>query len=140
MADEQPQYTLYQYFRSSCSGRVRIALNLKNIPYESRPVNIVKGEHRAEAFHAINPLGFVPALQKRSSDGSVTTITQSPAIMEYLEDAHPDTVSLLPPKSDPTGRANVRALSSLIACDIQPVTNERTYTHRQRPGDVCDID
>lgn len=125
MAAEAPKYVLYTYFRSSCSGRVRIALNLKNIPYDSKPVNVVKGEHKSEEYHAVNPLGFVPALQIQSNSGAGTIITQSLAILEYLEDQHPNDSPLLPPQSDIAGRAHVRALSSLIACDVQPVTNER---------------
>ena len=125
MAAESPEYALHTYFRSSCSGRVRIALNLKGTPYEPISVNIVKGEHKSEKYGAINPLNFVPSLQIKSGDDAGKVITQSLAIMEYLEEQHPDSTPLLPPKSDVAGRAHVRALASVIACDVQPVTNER---------------
>ena len=119
------EYVLHTYFRSSCSGRVRIALNLKGITYEPNFVNVVEGEHKSEEYGAINPLGFVPSLQIQGGDNAGTIVTQSLAIMEYLEEKHPDPVSLLPPNTDVAGRAHVRALSSLIACDVQPPTNER---------------
>ena len=125
MAAESQEYILHTYFRSSCSGRVRIALNLKGIDYEPVSVNIVKGEHKSESFGSINPLNFVPCLQKRFGDNPGRIITQSLAIMEYLEEQHPDSTPLLPPETDVDGRAHVRALACVIACDVQPVTNER---------------
>lgn len=125
MATEQPEYVLHTYFRSSCSGRVRIALYLKGIPYEPIFVNIVKGEHNSEQYGAINPLHFLPSLQIKSKDGADRVITQSMAILEYLEESHPDKTQLLPPMSDLAGRAHVRAMANVIACDVQPVTNER---------------
>ena len=125
MAAKDPEYVLHTYFRSSCSGRVRIAMNLKEIPYEPTLVNIVKGEHKSEDYGKINPLNFLPSLQIKSGPAAGTSLTQSVAIMEYLEENHPDTTPLLPPKSDVAGRAHVRALVNVIACDVQPVTNER---------------
>ena len=125
MAAKDPEYVLHTYFRSSCSGRVRIAMNLKGIPYEPTLVNIVKGEHKSEDYGKINPLNFLPSLQIKSGPAAGTSLTQSVAIMEYLEENHPDTTPLLPPKSDVAGRAHVRALVNVIACDVQPVTNER---------------
>ncbi|KAG0225731.1 Glutathione S-transferase zeta-1, partial [Actinomortierella wolfii] len=108
---------LYGYFRSSCSYRARIALNLKNIPYKIHPINLVKGEQSSPEYLAIQPLGMVPALV---IDGDV--ITQSMAIIEYLDETHPD-VPLLP--KDPKARAKVRELAYAVAMDIQPVTNLR---------------
>lgn len=125
MAAEGRKYILHTYFRSSCSGRVRIALNLKQLAYEPVSVNIVKGEHKSETYGAINALHFVPSLQVQSGHGTERIITQSLAIMEYLEEQHPNTTPLLPPKDDVDGRAHVRALACVIACDVQPVTNER---------------
>jgi len=125
MAAKQPEYVLHTYFRSSCSGRVRIAMNLKGIPYEPILVNIVKGEHKSEDYGKINPLNFLPSLQIKSGPDAGKILTQSVAIMEYLEEMHPETTSLLPLKSDVAGRAHVRALVNVIACDVQPVTNER---------------
>jgi maleylacetoacetate isomerase len=111
--------TLYTYFRSSCSARVRIALNIKGIPYERKYVNILKGEQALSDYDEVNPSHFVPSLKLTNG----TILTQSLAIMEYLEEAYPDASLLLP--SDALGRAQVRALADIVSCDIQPVTNLR---------------
>jgi maleylacetoacetate isomerase len=100
-------------------------LNLKGIAYDAIPINIVKEEHKSEDYGTINPLHFVPSLQVQSEAGSNRILTQSLAIMEYLEEAHSHSMPLLPPTDDIVGRAHVRALANVIACDIQPVTNER---------------
>jgi maleylacetoacetate isomerase len=109
---------LYTYWRSSAVWRVRIALNLKNLSCENAPVHLVRGEQRSEGFRGINPNAVVPALQL--DDGRV--LTQSLAIIEYLEERYP-LPALLP--SDPTRRAQVRAAALLIACDIHPLNNLR---------------
>lgn len=113
---------LYGYFRSSAAYRVRIALNLKGLAYRQAPVSLVKAEQRSADFLALNPQGLVPALQ----DGEVL-LTQSLAICEYLDDAYPDTVHLLP--ADPVLRARVRAFAQAIACDIHPVNNLRILNY-----------
>ena len=113
---------LYGYFRSSAAYRVRIALNLKGLAYRQAPVSLVKAEQRSADFLALNPQGMVPALQ----DGDVL-LTQSLAICEYLDDAYPDTVPLLP--GDPALRAKVRAVAQAIACDIHPVNNLRILNY-----------
>ena len=113
---------LYGYFRSSAAYRVRIALNLKGLAYRQAPVSLVKAEQRSADFLALNPQGLVPALQ----DGEVL-LTQSLAICEYLDDAYPDTVQLLP--ADPVLRARVRAFAQAIACDIHPVNNLRILNY-----------
>ena len=125
MAINDPEYVLHTYFRSSCSGRVRIALNLKGIPYEPITVNIVKGEHKSKDYGEINPLNFLPSLTIQSGQDAGKVLTQSIGIMEYLEERHPNAPLLLPPKDDVAGRAHVRGLVNVIACDVQPVTNER---------------
>ena len=109
---------LYTYFRSSAAYRVRIALNLKGLAYESAAVHLTKegGHNRKPDFRAINPQMRVPALV--SDDDQV--LIQSLAIVEYLDETHPQP-PLLPP--DPLGRAKVRALAQLIACDIHPLNN-----------------
>lgn len=112
---------LYTYFRSSAAFRVRIALNLKGLAYEPGFVHLAKGEHRKPEYAAINPQGLVPSLRV---DGRL--LTQSLAILEYLEEAHPQP-PLLPP--DAFGRARVRSLSLLIACEIHPLNNLRTLRH-----------
>jgi maleylacetoacetate isomerase/maleylpyruvate isomerase len=113
---------LYGYFRSSAAYRVRIALNLKGLAYRQAAVSLVKAEQRSADFLALNPQGLVPALQ----DGEVL-LTQSLAICEYLDDAYPDTVQLLP--ADPVLRARVRAFAQAIACDIHPVNNLRILNY-----------
>ena len=108
---------LYGYWRSSCSYRVRIALNLKGIDYASRSVHLVRdgGEQHREEYRNINPQGLVPAFQH---DGN--TIVQSIAIMEYLEEVFPEP-TLLPTSA--ADRSHVRAMAQSIACEIQPVNN-----------------
>nr|XP_028707553.1 maleylacetoacetate isomerase isoform X1 [Macaca mulatta] len=112
-----PQPILYSYFRSSCSWRVRIALALKGIDYETVPINLIKdgGQQFSKDFQALNPMKQVPALK---IDG--ITIHQSLAIIEYLEETRP-TPRLLP--QDPKKRASVRMISDLIAGGIQPLQN-----------------
>ena len=113
--------TLYTYFRSSCSARVRIALHLKGLAFTPVYVNLLKGEQSSAEHKEINPSGTVPALVIKRDSAKPVTITQSLAALEYLDEAFPNTLSLLP--SDPVTRATVRSLASIIACDVQPVTN-----------------
>jgi maleylacetoacetate isomerase len=126
---------LYTYFRSSAAFRVRIALNLKGLAYEPAFVHLAKGEHLQPAYAAINPQGLLPALEV---DGAL--LAQSIAIMEFLEEAHPRP-PLLP--KDPLGRARVRSLSLIVACEIHPLNNPRvlkyvknTLRHSQDEVDV----
>lgn len=114
--------TLYGYFRSSAAYRVRIVLNLKGLSFEQTPVNLVKGEHHDGGYRAQNPQGLVPMLV---TDHGVR-LTQSLAICEYLEERHPRP-ALLP--EDPEGRARVRALAQLVACEIHPLNNLRVLKH-----------
>ncbi|KAJ1983289.1 Glutathione S-transferase zeta-1 [Dimargaris verticillata] len=113
---------LHHYFRSSCSGRVRIALNWKEINYDTRHILLLKGEQHASDYLAKNPSGLVPTLE---IDGHV--IPQSMAILEYLEDAYPDTPTLLP--GDAAQRAKARAIAQVIASDIQPAQNMTVTNH-----------
>jgi maleylacetoacetate isomerase len=108
---------LYGYFRSSAAFRVRIALGLKGLPYEHRPVNLKPGvsEQRSADYLALNPQGRVPFLV----DGDLH-LGQSPAILEYLEEAYPEP-ALLP--GGMAERAYVRQLANLIGCDIHPLNN-----------------
>ena len=108
---------LYDYFRSSACYRVRIALNLKGLAYDSMPVSLLDNAQRAPEYLSKNPQGLVPALL----DGE-QLLTQSLAICEYLEETYPQP-ALLP--NDAIGRARVRALALSIACDIHPLNNLR---------------
>jgi maleylpyruvate isomerase len=110
--------TLYSYFRSSAAYRVRIAFNLKGLGYDMIPIHLQKegGINRKPAYRAINPQMRVPALKLDSGE----LLTQSLAIIEYLDEVHPHP-PLLP--RDPVERAQVRAMAQLIACDIHPLNN-----------------
>ena len=114
---------LFTYFRSSAAYRVRIALNLKGLGYEAVPVHLLRdgGQHLLDEYRAINPSGLVPAFQ----DDAIT-LTQSMAILEYLEEAYPQ-VPLLPKGA--VARAHVRELAQIIACDIHPVNNLRVLKY-----------
>ncbi len=117
---------LYSYFRSSAAYRVRIALNLKGLEHRIIPVHLVRngGENNRPEYLAKNPLGLVPTLE----DGA-TRITQSLAILEYLEESHPQP-PLLP--AGPAGRARVRAIAQTIACEIHPLNNLRVLHYLQQ--------
>jgi len=115
---------LYTYFRSSAAFRVRIALNLKGLAYEPAFVHLAKGEHRKPEYGALNPQALVPTLEDAGR-----LLTQSLAIMEYLEETHPQP-PLLP--KDPFARARARSLALLVACEIHPLNNLRTLTHLKK--------
>ena len=116
---------LYTYFRSSAAFRVRIALNLKGLAYEPRFVHLAKGEHRKPEFTEVNAQALLPTLEL--DDG--TRLNQSLAIIEYLEEKHPQPPVL--PK-DGLGKARVRSLSYLIASEIHPLNNLRVLQHLKR--------
>ena len=115
---------LYNYFRSSASYRVRIALALKGLDYTYRPVHLTKNEQFSESYAAVSAARLVPLLK----DGDAL-LTQSLAICEYLDETHPQP-PLLP--RDPLGRARVRALSLDIACEIHPLNNLRVLRYLVR--------
>jgi len=115
---------LYSYFRSSAAYRVRIALNLKGLAYETAAIHLVKdgGHNKRPEFRAVNPQMRVPALVTPASD----VLIQSLAIIEYLDETHPEP-PLLP--KDPVARAKARALAELVACDIHPLNNIRSLRY-----------
>jgi len=112
---------LHDYYRSSAAYRVRIALNLKGVDYESRPVNLAEGAQKSTDYRALNPQGFVPMLE---IDG--LRLTQSLSIIMYLASRDPDP-PLLP--ADPGEAAHVRAMALSIACDIHPLNNLRVLKY-----------
>ena len=119
---------LYSYFRSSAAYRVRIALNLKGLSYDTAPIHLVKdgGRHRTAEYRRVNPQMRIPALALSGGE----TLIQSLAIMEYLDEVYPDP-PLLP--VDAAQRARVRALAQIIACDIHPLNNSGTLAYLRDP-------
>lgn len=124
---------LYQFFRSGTSHRLRIALNLKGLAVDSIPVDLRTEQHLKDEFRALNPQALVPVLV----DGQRVLI-QSPAILEWLEERHPQP-ALLP--ADPDARARVRALAALVGCDIHPINNRRIlqYLRQQFKADEAAV-
>lgn len=124
---------LYDYFRSSASYRVRIALNLKQLPYTKKEVHLVNngGEQHSESYKSINPQELVPALdlESENKNGTKTVLTQSLSIIEYLEATYPPPkfTPLLP--KDPIDAAFARSIAQTIACDIHPVNNLRVLQY-----------
>jgi maleylacetoacetate isomerase len=116
---------LYGYFRSSAAFRVRIALNLKKLDYDSVFIHLRRGDQSASEFLGVNPQGLVPALETGGH-----TLTQSLPIIEYLDETHPEP-PLLP--RDAAGRARVRALAAIVACDIHPINNLRVLRYLHKP-------
>jgi maleylacetoacetate isomerase len=116
---------LFDYFRSSACYRVRIALNLKGVDYDTVPVNLLEGGQKAPEYRAVNPQGLIPALEM---DGRL--LTQSLAIAEYLDFTRPEP-RLVP--ADPFDAAHVRALALAIACDIHPLNNLRVLKYLSGP-------
>jgi maleylacetoacetate isomerase len=116
---------LYNYFRSSASFRVRIALELKGLRYDYLPVHLARGEHKQPGYAAVSPSLLVP--MRELDDGE--RLGQSMAIIEYLDETHPEP-ALLP--RDPLARARVRALAQLVACEIHPLNNLRVLKYLVR--------
>lgn len=126
---------LYTYWRSTAAYRVRIALNLKGLDYESVPVHLVKdgGQHLQAEYLAVNPQGLVPALQ--TAEGEV--INQSMAIMEYLETVYPE-VPILP--AEPLQQARCRATAQMIVADIHPLNNLRVLKKLKASWEQSQVD
>jgi maleylacetoacetate isomerase len=133
---------LYSYFRSSASYRVRIALNLKGLPYQVVPVHLIRhgGEQLLPAYRELNPDGLVPTLIDDTADNPAAqqqALTQSLAIIEYLEEVYP-APAILP--KDALDRAYVRGIALAIACDIHPLNNLRVLRYLKRNLDVSEDD
>lgn len=118
---------LYTYYRSTSSYRVRIALGLKGLGWQAVPVNLLQGQQRGAGYLALNPQGRVPAL--RTNQGEL--LVQSPAIIEYLEEAYPDP-ALLP--ADAAARARVRGVAAIIGCDVHPLHNVAVLNRLREAG------
>jgi len=112
---------LYDYFRSSAAYRVRIALNLKGVDYESRPIDLRDDQQKSDAYRSLNPQGLVPMLE---IDGH--RLTQSLSIIVYLDQVYPEP-PLMP--RDPADGAHVRAMALAVACDIHPLNNLRVLKY-----------
>ena len=117
-------YTLYDYYRSSAAYRVRIGLNLKGVAYDSVDVSLLNGDQRSPEHLARNPQGFVPVL-----DVGEGVLTQSLAILDYLDAKHPEP-RFVP--ADPLARSRTLAMALTVACDIHPLNNLRVLNHLKR--------
>ena len=115
---------LYSFFRSSAAFRVRIGLNLKGLAYDTAPIHLRRNDQSQPDYRSVNPQGLVPALE----DGGLTLI-QSMAILEYLDEVHPEPPFL---PRQPADRARVRALADIVACDIHPINNLRVLRYLTR--------
>ena len=118
---EDSRLKLYNFSRSSASYRVRIIANLKGITYDYASINLMRGESRQPSYEALNPQGRVPALEDNGR-----LIPQSMAICEYLEETHPKP-AIFPP--DPFGRARVRAIALMVACEVHPIAGGRAQNY-----------
>jgi maleylacetoacetate isomerase len=129
------RFELYSFWRTSATYRVRVAFNLKGVQPHERNVNLDAGEQRSEAFLKINPLGAIPALLDNDAGASAVPITQSLAILEFLDETYPRP-ALLP--TDPHGRARVRSLASMLVADTHPLITPRVKKYLTTTGGFDD--
>jgi maleylacetoacetate isomerase len=139
MSFDNVELQLYTFFRSTSTARVRTAARLKGIPLSFVIVNVRKNDQFGEEFSRLNPNRTVPVLTVSPKNGGSRedlnfSIKQSVPILEYFEEAFPNTTPLLPPQTDLRGRAHVRDLVNVVACDIQPPTNRRILLSVQDLG------
>ncbi len=128
---DQPRFELFAFWRTSATYRVRVALNLKGLSAKERIVNIDAGEHRGDAFLRVNPLGAIPAMIDLEASQSRTPLTQSLAILEFLDEIEPSP-ALLP--AGPHGRARVRSLAAMLAADTHPLITPRVKKYLTTAG------
>lgn len=119
---DAPRFELFSFWRTSATYRVRVAFNLKGVQPQEHNVNLDAGEHRSASFLKINPMGAIPALVDHGPGQSRTPLTQSLAILEFLDETYP-APALLP--TDPHGRARVRSLAAMLAADTHPLITPR---------------
>lgn len=125
------RFELFSFWRTSATYRVRVAFNLKSVQPQERNVSLDAGEQRSDAFLKINPLGAIPALIDRADGHSGTPLTQSLAILEFLDETYPS-LALLP--ADAHGRARVRSLSAMLAADTHPLITPRVKKYLTTQG------
>ena len=129
------RFELYSFWRTSATYRVRVALNLKGVQAQEHNVNLDTGEQRSEAFLKINPLGAIPALLDNEAGASAVPITQSLAILEFLDETYPSP-ALLP--TDTHGRARVRSLAAMLVADTHPLITPRVKKYLTTTGGFDD--
>ncbi len=132
---DTPRFELFSFWRTSATYRVRVAFNLKGVQPEEHNINIDAGEQRSEAYLRINPLGGIPALIDRGDGQSHTPITQSLAILEFIDEVYTQP-ALLP--TDPHGRARVRSLAAMLAADTHPMITPRVKKYLTTAGQFDD--
>ncbi|KAG0242119.1 glutathione S-transferase [Mortierella sp. GBAus27b] len=120
------QPVLYSFWRSSCAWRVRLGLSLKNIPYETRPIDLLTEQNKTPEYKQIQPFGAVPAFIDNINNDKGAILIESVAILEYLDETRPG-FPLLP--KDPVDKATVRALVQAVAMDIQPICQMRVLKY-----------
>ena len=129
------RFELFSFWRTSATYRVRVALNLKGVQAQEHNLNLDAGEQRSEAFLKINPMGAIPALVDRGPGQSPTPLTQSLAILEFLDETYP-APALLP--ADAHGRARVRSLAAMLAADTHPLITPRVKKYLTTAGKFDD--
>ena len=129
------RFELFSFWRTSSTYRVRVAFNLKGVPRQERNVNLDTGEQRSDAFLKINPLAAIPALIDHEAGEAAAPLTQSLAILEFLEESYPSP-ALLP--ADPHGRARVRSLAAMCAADTHPLITPRIKKYLTTEGKFDD--
>ena len=132
---DAPRFELFSFWRTSATYRVRVAFNLKGVSPREHNVNLDAGEQRGEAFLKINPMGAIPALVDHGPGQPSTPLTQSLAILEFLDESYP-TPALLP--ADAHGRARVRSLAAMLAADTHPLITPRVKKYLSTAGGFDD--